>query len=66
MSRCGCKISNVISGEYSFVNYLDSLDSLTNSLQFPILLNRTTYDQTLPISFESSELDSELLKTPRH
>ena len=30
-----------------FVNYLDSLDNLTDSLKFPILLNRTTYKQTL-------------------
>ena len=27
----------------AFVNYLDSLDNLTDSLKFPILLNRTTY-----------------------
>ena len=31
----------------AFVNYLDNL---TDSSKFPILLNRTTYAQTLPIS----------------
>ena len=33
-----------------FVNYLDSLNNLTDSLKSPILLNRATYVQTLPIS----------------
>ena len=47
-----------------FFNYLDSLDNLTDSLQFPILLNRTTYEQTLPISLKSFKFDSELLKAP--
>ena len=46
----------------AFVNYLDSLDILTDSLKFPILLNRTTYKQTLPISLESFDFNSELLK----
>ena len=36
----------------AFVNYLASLD------------NRTTYKQTLPISFKSFDFDSELLKAP--
>ena len=45
-----------------FVNYLDSLDNLTDSLKFPILLNRTTYKQTLPISLKSFDFDSDLLK----
>ena len=36
----------------AFVNYLDSLDNLTDFLKFPILLNRTTYEQTLPISLK--------------
>ena len=31
------------------VNYLNTLDNLTDSLKFPILLNMTTYEQTLPI-----------------
>ena len=43
----------------AFVNYLDNL---TESLKFPILLNRTTYEQTLPISLEP--FDSDLLQTP--
>ena len=34
-------------------------------MQFPILLNRTTYEQTLPISLKSIEFYSELLKAPK-
>ena len=46
----------------AFVDYLHSLNNLTVSLKFPILLNRTTYKQTLPISLKSNDFDSELLK----
>ena len=48
----------------TFANYLDTLDNLTDSLKFPILLNRNTYEQTFPISLKSFEFDSELLKAP--
>ena len=46
----------------AFVNHLDNI---TESLKFPILLNRTTQKQTLPISLQSSEFDSDLLKAPK-
>ena len=49
----------------AFVNYPDSLDNLTYSLKFPILLNKTTYKQFLPISLTSFGFDSELLKAPK-
>ena len=49
----------------AFSNYLDNLDNSTDSLKFPILLNRTTYKQTLPISLKLPEFDSELLKAPK-
>ena len=49
----------------AFVNYLERLDNLTDSLKFPIPLNRTMYEQTLPISLKSFELYSELLKHQR-
>ena len=52
----------------AFVNYLNSLDNLTDSLRFPILLNRTTYKKTLPIGMKSFEFDSfgsESLKAPK-
>ena len=46
----------------AFVNYLDNL---TESLKFPILLNRITHKQTLPSSLQSFDFDSDLLKTPK-
>ena len=45
----------------AFANYLDTLDNLTESLKFPILLNRTTYEQTFPISLKTFDFNSELL-----
>ena len=48
-----------------FVNYLDSLDNLTVSLKAPILLNRTTYKQTVPISLIPPEFDYNLLTAPK-
>ena len=49
----------------AFVNYLDSLDNLTDSLGFLILLNVTIYKQSLPISLTSFDFNSELLKAPK-
>ena len=49
----------------AFVNYLDTLDNLTDSLKFPILLNRTTHKQTLPISLKPPVFNSELLTAPK-
>ena len=48
-----------------FVNYLDSLNNLTDSLKTPILLNRTPYEQILPISLPPPEFDSQLLTAPK-
>ena len=48
----------------AFVNYLDSLDNLTDSLKSPILMNRATLEQTLPFSLNVSKFDSELLAAP--
>ena len=49
----------------ALVNYLDSPNNLTDCLKFLILLNRTTYEQILPISLKSFEFDSVLLKAPK-
>ena len=45
----------------AFVNYLDSLDNLTHLLKALILLNRTTYKHTLPISLAPPTFDHHLL-----
>ena len=49
----------------AFVNYLDSLDNLTDSLKFPNSLNKTAYKQILPISLKSFDFDPVLLKAPK-
>ena len=43
------------------VNYLDKFSNLTESLEFPIIRNKTTFEQTLPISLNTSKLDITLL-----
>ena len=45
----------------AFVNYLDTFSNLTESLKFPIIKNRTTFEQTLPISLHIPKFDSPLL-----
>ena len=49
----------------AFVNYLDQIDNLTETLEVPTLKNMTTYEQTLPMSLNISKFDSELLTAPR-
>ena len=45
----------------AFVNYLDQIDNLTETLEVPILMDKTTFKQTLPISLNASKFDSDLL-----
>ena len=49
----------------SFVNYLDQIDNLTDSLEFPILKDKTTFEQTLLIPLNISKFDTSLLTAPR-
>ena len=42
----------------AFINYLDEFLNLTESLEFPIIKNKTTFKQTLPISLNVSKFDS--------
>ena len=51
-------------GNTTFVNYLNSLDNLIDSLKVPLLLNKTTYKQILPISLPTPEYDSKLWMVP--
>ena len=44
-----------------FVNYLDKFPNLTESLEFPIIRKKTTFEQTLPLSLTISEFDPTLL-----
>ena len=45
----------------AFINYLDTFPNLTESLVFPIITNKTTFKQTLPISLHISKFNPTLL-----
>ena len=45
----------------AFANYLDMFPNFTESLQVPLIKNRTTYKQILPINFNISGYDKALL-----
>ena len=45
----------------SFIHYLDKFPNLTQSHELPIVINKTTFEQTLPISLNVSKFDSILL-----
>ena len=47
----------------AFVTYLESLYDLSD-LKFPILMNKTTFEQTWPISLNLAKFNSELVTTP--
>ena len=48
----------------ALVNYLNMFPNLTESLQFLLIKNRTTYEQTLPINLIISGFDKILLNAP--
>ena len=48
----------------AFVNYLDMFPNLTESLEFPLITNRTTYEETLSITLNISRFDNTLLTAP--
>ena len=45
----------------AFVNYLDEFPNLTGSPELPIIRNKTTFEQTLPISLNISKFNPTLL-----
>ena len=45
----------------AFINYFDQFPNLTESLEFPIIKNKTTFEQILCISLNISKFDSTLL-----
>ena len=45
----------------AFANYLDMFPNLTGSLEFPIIKNRTTFKQVLPVSLNIAKFDKMLL-----
>ena len=49
----------------AFVNYLKQIDNLTGTPEILILKNKTTFEQTLPVSLNISTFGSDLLTAPR-
>ena len=45
----------------AFVNYLDKFPNLTEYLEFPIIRNKTSFEQILPISLNISNFDPTVL-----
>ena len=58
------KLIMYITVNAAFVQYLDQLDNLTDCLDVLILMDKTTFEETLPISLNASKVDSELLTAP--
>ena len=50
----------------AFANYLDQFTNFTESLEFPILKNKTAFKLALPISLNMSKFDSDLPAAPRN
>ena len=48
----------------ALTNYLEMFPNITDSLQIPLIKNRTTYKQALPITLNISKFDKSLLYTP--
>ena len=55
------KLTMYIMINTAFANYLDMFPNLTESMQFPLFKNRTTYEQTLPINLNITGFDTTLL-----
>ena len=66
MSLLKFKISYAFHSEYSFCQLPRPIDNLTETLEFSILKNKPTFEQTLPISLNISKFDSKLLRAPRN
>ena len=45
----------------AFINYLNKFPNFTEFLEFPIITNRMTFEQTLPVSLNVSKFDHTLL-----
>ena len=55
------KLVTYLTVNTSFINYLDQFPNLTDSLEFPIIKNKTTFEQILPITLNIFKFVSTLL-----
>ena len=63
-NNANSKLTMYFTVNTAFVNYLDMFPNLTESLEFLVIKNRTTYEQTLPITLNISKFDKTLLTAP--
>ena len=49
----------------AYVDYLDQIDNLTEMLEVPIIIDKTTFKQILPISLNAPKFDSDVLAAPK-
>ena len=59
--RRNSKLTMYFTVNTAFANYLDMLPNFTESLQVPLIRNRTTYEQILPINLSISGFNKTLL-----
>ena len=60
LPACDTKISKLImyfTINTAFTNYLEMFPNFIDSLQTPLIRNRTTFEQTLPITLNVSQFD---------
>ena len=68
-SLAGCdnrasKLTMYFTVKTAFTDYLNMFPNVTESLQLPIIKNKTTYEQTLPNNMNISSFDRTLLNAP--
>ena len=64
LAACDTKISKLImyfTINTAFTNYLEMFPNFTDSLQTPLIRNRTMFEQTLPITLNVSQFDKSLM-----
>ena len=60
-SKRNSKLTMYFTINMVFSNYLDMFPNFTESLQVPLIRNRTTYEQILPVNLSNSGFDKTLL-----
>ena len=64
LAACDTKISKLImyfTINTAFTNYLEMLSNFTDSLQTPLIRNRTMFEKTLSITLNASQFDKSIL-----
>ena len=56
------KLTMYLTINRAFTNYLEMFPNLTESLQFTLIKNRTTYEQILPVNLSIPDFDKTLLQ----